>query len=168
MKTIYYLQEDYQGLPKGMPLVKAEPTSAHYQAKATVGNSYPCGYYRPIGTHDDKEVVMIPYFEGLLDTVHPNDPSVTGPYVSGNVTIQGKDLLDKNISAIVVYKKQYPNMHLDIVFNTVQDNQYANIVFKNRPKGIYIHKELEMVEAAIQLIKEDLMLPEHIVLYPDH
>lgn len=88
-QEIKYIQVEFNGLKPGTLVVRAEPTTAHLQARAMVGVPVPGMYYQALG---DDEVHWVPSFKGILDNHHPLDPRKSAPAYITEVQF-GEDIL---------------------------------------------------------------------------
>lgn len=112
-----YLQKDHEGYKAGTPLVKAEPSTAHLQARALVKSNTPVGYYSPVGSD---EVLMVPRFEGLVDKLHPQAIERIGPFLLGDVKVD-RDRLARQVLATVSVTKAYPFININVCINADVD-----------------------------------------------
>lgn len=120
-----YLQEEFNGMPAGTPVVECEPSTQHLMAKAMLGGKVvPTTYVRVIGSD---EVIAVPLFKGLLGECHPTDPRVVGPFVANGEVVEDFDKLHVGCFARVVYKKDYPWCSASICFDETQPN--GSVVF---------------------------------------
>lgn len=108
---VYYLHKEYNGMPVGTPMLRTEPTSAHLQARAMLKNDVtPGGYFK---CPPSDVVHWIPFFDNIIENVHPNDPRITGPF------------LYKGYECTV---DRLPNLH-NLHVHLVKEYPYTKLVF---------------------------------------
>lgn len=118
---VAFLQKEYQGLPAGTPLVRAEPTSAHMQARVMVGEgSYPAMYYKVFGGGD--EVIYIPMFNALVGEHHPTSKEVVGPFSLDPLPKVDFDSLPKGKRAIVAFNRAWPVINVTVCIDPDQED----------------------------------------------
>ena len=119
--TVYYLQKEYEGLPKGTPMVATSPTNDHHLAKAMLGgNVVPTGYYKLLGS-DDSSVHAIPRFENIVDEVHPQCLTRIGVCVLDlEATKVDVDRLPTGESFRVIVLREHPRARIVVVLDDRQ------------------------------------------------
>lgn len=120
--TVYYLQKEYEGLPKGTPMVACQPTADHHLAKAMLGgNVIPTGYYKLLGSDETGEVHAIPRFENIVDEVHPQCLTRIGVCVLDlDATKVDVDRLPTGESFRVIVLREHPRARIVVVLDDRQ------------------------------------------------
>lgn len=152
--TLVFNLTEWRGFPVGTPWELTEPSAAHLQARALVkGSAVSDRYIKLAGS--DVEATYVPGDEYLkvFGTVHPNCPSVTGPFIGqyGNVDF---DRLPADTLAQVSLQIKYPF----VVYTLCMNDLYAEDIGGKKlpstlkvkiPKGVKevsaktVHSELE-------------------------
>lgn len=149
-EKLFFLQEAYGDYPAGTPLVKAEKSSAHYQATVMLGGSQvPTGFYKVVGT-EGPATLAIPLFEGIVGECHPTDPSVVGPFVCGGLGRVGEDKLPPEVAAFIVVGYDYPRGDLHVCLNTESGGSVVRVELPKHPV-VYFKEE---VEKYLETLKE--------------
>ena len=125
--NLHYLQVPFNGLPAGTPICECEPSSAHVFANALVGRDVePARYFTVVGEEDESSIIRIPSFKGIVGEVHPQDKTVIGPFVAGNVSVD-YDKLGNGVNVLIAARRDYPFVDVKVVIDP--DLTYADIVF---------------------------------------
>ena len=125
--NLHYLQVPFNGLPAGTPLLETEPSSAQVFANALVHrDKEPARYFSVVGQVSENDVMRIPSFKGIVGEVHPQDKTVIGPFVAGDITFD-YDNLGKGVHVLITAKRNYPFVEVKVIIDPRLT--YADIVF---------------------------------------
>lgn len=152
-----YLQRDHEGYKAGTPLVKAEPSTAHRQARALTKSNIPVGYYSPVGSD---EVLMIPRFNGLVDKLHPQAIERIGPFMLGEVRVD-RDRLAKWMAMAVSIEKAYPVINVRVCLNSEMDlsrwsGDQDDVAFQNVDSIVLAQEGLDLKHVLEQVVGRTL------------
>lgn len=130
---IRFTQVATQGLPKGFPVVLCEPSSAHLQARAMVGEpTEVLMYAHPMGIlKENIGANTIMFKSGELDMIHPDHPELIGPY-GLNQNHWSIDYDSTNFDIRVAFNKEYPLA----VANLCVDPKYKDSEYRNKETDI--------------------------------
>ena len=135
---LHYLQVPFNGLPAGTPICECEPSSAHVFANALVGRDVePARYFTVVGEEDESSIIRIPSFKGIVGEVHPQDKTVFGPFVAGNVSVD-YDKLGNGVNVLIAARRDYPFVDVKVVIDP--DLTYADIVYSLDTSGMKASK----------------------------
>ena len=135
---LHYLQVPFNGLPAGTPICECEPSSAHVFANALVGRDVePARYFTVVGEEDESSIIRIPSFKGIVGEVHPQDKTVIGPFVAGNVSVD-YDKLGNGVNVLIAARRDYPFVDVKVVIDP--DLTYADIVYSLDTSGMKASK----------------------------
>ena len=125
--NLHYLQVPFNGLPAGTPLLETEPSSAQVFARALVHrDAEPARYFSVVGQVGENYVMRIPSFKGIVGDVHPQDKTVIGPFVAGDITFD-YDNLGKGVHVLITAQRNYPFVEVKVIIDPRLT--YADIVF---------------------------------------
>ena len=161
MSKIVYLQREYEGLPAGTPLERAEMSSAHHQARAMLRDSVPARYYRLAGT-EGPATIMIPAFEGVIGELHPNDPKRTGPYSCTGYEVVGPDRLSARYLAKIEVGCDYPTSKVVVILNDLPGGNMVGVRKINYP---HINFECHLKEALEYLERSNKDMDLNVVYF---
>lgn len=116
----FYLQQDHNGLPRGLLVEECEkPTQVGF-AQAMVENPNPSRCVKPVGVMGDAHVTPVLLFSDILDELHPDDPKKVGPFVLSESTSRdvGRDRLPPGKLLAVGFRRNHPELQLIVCWNT--------------------------------------------------
>ena len=131
---LHYLQVPFNGLPAGTPVYECEPSSAQVFANALVRrDAEPARYFIVAGERSENSIMRVPSFKGIVGEVHPQDKTVVGPFVSGDISFD-YDKLGRDVSVLVTAQRNYPFVDVKIIIDP--GLTYGDIVYSLDTSGM--------------------------------
>lgn len=115
--NLVFNKVEWRGFPVGTPFEVVEPSGIHLMARAAVkGSAVTSRYVKLAGVDEEASHVSTDEYWEVFSDVHPNCPSLTGPFIGkyGRVDI---DRLHANTLAFVSVSINYPFAEYSICMN---------------------------------------------------
>lgn len=151
-EPIKFMQRDYNGLIRGMAVIRTEPSSQLLKAYSELFVQVnPYSFYKIYGK-EDSELFHIPGTEGLLGEHHPDAKEFKGPFLKGEVKVMLETMPEEKL-ARVSFVKAWPYVHAIVCMNEDYPVD-KEIYFEEMPLCYEATEFCDLIEKDIRSLSE--------------